>query len=55
MLVITVSEYNVLVGYLLSMGFHSSLCYGDEISEETCKHTINDILNLLDIIVADED
>ena len=55
MSVITISEYNSLVNYLFSMGFHSSLYYDDEISEETCKHTINGILNLLDIIVADED
>ena len=53
MSIITHSKYNALVDFLFSMGFHSSLYYDDEISEETCKNTIDGILNLLDITVTE--
>ena len=55
MTVITISKYNTLFNYLFSTGFHSSLCYDDEISEETCQNTIKGILNLLDVTVVENE
>ena len=37
------------------MGFHSSLDYSEEISEETYQNTINGILNLLDATVVENE